>query len=96
MPGLSLTYGVLNFTLFQLTEKNFLTLRNEWIKDEHGTRYGFPGNYTSNSVGLTHNFTPYLQIRPEFGFYRNHNTPAFDNGRKKEMYMFGVDMTWRF
>ena len=31
--------------------------------DEHGTRYGFAGNYSSHTIGLTHNFSPVLQIR---------------------------------
>ena len=56
VPGLSLTYGVLNYTVFKLTNKDFFTVRNEWMKDEHGTRYGFAGNYSSHSIGLTHNF----------------------------------------
>ena len=31
-----------------------------------------------------------LQIRPEIGYYRNWNNPAFDNGQKKDMFMVGV------
>lgn len=96
IPGTSLTYGVLNYTMFEMGKKDFLVLRNEWMKDENGTRYGFAGNYSSHSIGWTHNFTPSLQVRPEFGYYRNWNTPTFDNGLRKDMFMFGVDMTLRF
>jgi hypothetical protein len=96
IPGLSLTYGLLNYTALQLSKKDFIVVRNEWMKDEHGTRYGFAGNYSSHSIGWTHFFTPSLMIRPEFGYYRNYNTPAFDNGLKKDMYMGGFDMTIRF
>lgn len=96
VPGISLTYGALNYTMFQLNDKRFLTIRNEWMKDTNGTRYGYAGNYTSNAIGLTHNFTPYLQIRPEIGYYQNWNNPAFDNGTKRQMIMVGADMTWRF
>ena len=56
IPGTSLTYGVLNYTMFQLSKKDFLTVRNEWWRDEHGKRSGFAGNYTSHAIGLTHNF----------------------------------------
>jgi hypothetical protein len=96
VPGTSLTYGLLNYTVWQWSKKDFWVLRNEWMQDEHGTRYGFAGNYSSHSVGWTHNFTPHLQIRPEFGYYRNWNSPAFDNGLRKDMFMFGFDMTLRF
>jgi hypothetical protein len=96
VPGLSQTYAVLNYTMFKLTDKDFATFRNEWAKDEHGTRYGFPGNYTSNTIGLTHNFSPVFQVRPEIGYYHNWNVPAFDNGARKNMLLYGFDMTLRF
>jgi hypothetical protein len=96
IPGTSLTYGILNYTALQLSKKDFVVARNEWMVDQNGTRYGFAGNYSSHSIGWTHFFSPSLQIRPEFGYYRNYNNPAFDNGLKKDMYMFGFDMTFRF
>ena len=96
VPGLSLTYAVLNYTMFKLSDKDFLTFRNEWTKDEHGTRQGFPGNHSSNSIGLTHNFSFVFQVRPEIGYYRNWNTPAFDNGGRRDMWLYGLDMTFRF
>jgi hypothetical protein len=96
VPGTSLTYGVLNYTMFKLSKSAFFTVRNEWMKDEHGTRYGFPGNYTSNSIGLTYNFNKVLQVRPEIGYYRNWNNPAFDNGARTDLWLYGFDVTYRF
>jgi len=96
VPGLSLTYGVLNYTMFKCSDKDFITVRNEWVKDEHGTRYGFPGNFTSNAVGLTHNFSPVFQVRPEIGYYHSWNSAAFDNGLRRNQLLYGFDMTWRF
>jgi hypothetical protein len=96
VPGMSLTYAVLNYTMFKCSDKDFVTFRNEWVKDEHGTRFGFPGNYTSNAIGLTHNFNSLFQVRPEIGYYRNWNNPAFDNGARKNMLMYGLDVTMRF
>jgi hypothetical protein len=96
IPGLTRTYGGLNYTMFQLSDKDFLTVRNEIVKDEDGERYGFAGTYTSHSIGLTHNFTPYLQFRPEVGYYRNWDRPAFDLGTSKDMWLIGADITLRF
>jgi hypothetical protein len=96
VPGVSLTYGVLNYTMFMLSKDDFLTVRNEWVKDENGTRYGFAGNYTSNTIGWTHYFSPLIQVRPEVGYYRNWDNPAFDNGARKDMLLAGVDVTLRF
>src|SRR5262249_12722110 len=96
IPGTSLTYGVVNYTMFQLWKRGFITVRNEWWKDEDGERSGFPGNYSSQTIGFTHNIRPELQIRPEIGFYRNWNMPAFDLGTKQNMLMAGIDVTLRF
>lgn len=96
VPGLSYTYGLLNYTMFQVTEKDFFTVRNEWVKDENGTRYGFAGNYSGHTIGWTHNFSPNLQVRPEIGYYRNWNNPAFDNGARQDMLLAGFDLTLRF
>ena len=96
LPGTSLAYGVVNYTMFHLSHKTFLTVRNEWTKDEHGTRYGFAGNYTSHTIGLAHHFSENFQIRPEIGYYRNYNQRAFDNGAKQGMWLYGFDVILRF
>jgi hypothetical protein len=96
IPGFSLTYGAVNYTMFQLSPKGFLTVRNECWRDEEGERTGFPGLYSSHAVGITHNFTPWFQVRPEIGYYRNWTMPAFDLGNRFGMLMAGFDMTFRF
>jgi len=94
--GVSWTYGILNYTMFELSKKDFLTIRNEVWRDVSGERSGYPGTYTSNTIGWTHNFTTLLQIRPEIGYYRNWDRGAFDNGKRRGMVLFGVDVTSRF
>ena len=59
-------------------------------------RTGYPGVYTSHSIGLTHNFSSVLQIRPEVGYYRNWTEPAFDLGTKPSLIMTGFDVTYHF
>jgi hypothetical protein len=96
LPGLSLAYGVVNYTMFQTSSRDYLTVRNEWWRDERGMRTGFPGHYTSHTVGWSHQFNDVLMIRPEMGYYKNHSNGAFDLGAKTEMFMIGFDTTLRF
>lgn len=96
IPGTTLTYGVLNYTMFKFTDADFITIRNEIWRDEDGERSGFRGTYSSHAIGLTHDFTSYLQIRPEIGYYRNWSNPAFDLGKRKGMTLFGADVTVRY
>jgi hypothetical protein len=96
IPGTTLTYGAVNYTMFELSRRAFFTVRNEWWKDTDGERSGFPGVYTSHTVGLTFNLTPAVQVRPEAGYYRNWTNPAFDLGTRNGIWLCGVDMTLRF
>lgn len=96
IPGTTLTFGAVNYTLFKTSPKDFITVRNELWRDEDGERSGFPGTYTSHALGWAHNFSPLVQIRPEIGYYRNWDQPAFDLGTKEDMWMAGFDLTFRF
>jgi hypothetical protein len=96
IPGTSLTYGLVNYTEFELSKKDFVTFRNEWWNDQEGERSGFATNYTSNAIGISHNFNSVLQVRPEIGYYHSYNAAAFDLGARKNMVMYGFDVTLRF
>jgi hypothetical protein len=96
IPGITWTFGVLNYTVWQISKRDFITFRNEWWKDTQGERSGFASTYTSNAIGLTHNFTPVFQVRPEIGYYRSWTVPAFDNGTRKNQFMAAFDVTLRF
>lgn len=96
IPGTTLTFGVVNYTMFEFSKKGFVTVRNEYWRDVDGERSGFPGTYSSHAIGLSYNVTDILQVRPEIGYYRNWTNPAFDLGKKKGMVLFGADMTLRF
>src|SRR5271157_5037861 len=96
IPGLSKTYGVLNYTPFQLSDRDYFVIRNEWWRDEEGERSGFPTNYSSHTVALSHQFNDVLMIRPEIGFYHSYDHPAFDLGKKNSIIIYGFDLTLRF
>jgi hypothetical protein len=96
IPGTTWTYGVVNYTMFETSKTDFITVRNEVWRDADGERSGFAGTYTSHAIGLTHNFTNILQARPELGYYRNWDRPAFDLGKRRGMLLFGIDVTLRF
>jgi hypothetical protein len=96
IKGASLTYGVLNYTMRAVSERDYFTLRNEWWRDQQGERSGFATNYSSHTVGLSHQFNDVLMIRPEIGFYHSYDVPAFNFGKNKNLLMYGFDLTFRF
>jgi hypothetical protein len=96
IPGTTLDFGVLNFTIFALGKYDFITLRNEYYKDTDGERTGFRGVYTSNAIGWSHNFNAYWQFRPEIDYYRSWTTKAFDNGTRNNQFYVAFDFTVHF
>jgi hypothetical protein len=96
LKGLSLTYGLLNYTMFQTSKRDYITLRNEWWKDERGMRAGFRGNYTSHTIGWSHQFNDVVMIRPEVGYYRDWTKKAFDLGKRNGIALGGFDVIFRF
>lgn len=96
LPGMSTTYGLLNYTMFQISNRDYITVRNEWWRDERGMRSGFAGDYTSHALGLSHQFNDVVMIRPEIGYYRSYNKHAFDGGTERDLLMIGFDTTFRF
>lgn len=96
IPGLSKTYGLVNYSMAAMSKRAYFTVRNEWWRDEQGERSGFPSTYTSHTLGLSHQLSNSLMIRPEIGYFHSYDAKAFDNGRRNFLWQAGVDMTLRF
>ena len=96
IPGLSKAYGIVNYTMWGLAKRDFFTFRNEWWRDEQGMRTGFATNYSSHTLGFTHQFNNVLEIRPEVGYYHSYDARAFDLGKKNFLWMGGLDLIFRF
>jgi hypothetical protein len=96
IPGTTFTYGIVNYTMFAVSKRDYFTFRNEWWRDEDGERSGFPTNYSSHTIGLSHQFNKVLMIRPEFGYYHSYDVAAFDLGKRKDLFLGGLDVTIRF
>ena len=96
IPGWSVDYGILNYTMFAVSKNDFFTIRNELWNDPQGERTGVRDLYSSHSIGWSHNFNAVLQIRPEIGFYHAYTNNAFDLSTTRNMVMVGMDCTFRF
>ena len=57
---------------------NNISWRMEWFDDVEGQRTGTKTNYIETGIGWQHWFSPQIEIRPEFSFYRSLNAFAFN------------------
>jgi Putative beta-barrel porin-2, OmpL-like. bbp2 len=99
LPGLSHTGGIVNYTAFKLSNKDFLTIRPlDFIFDGRGQRSGFDTTLGSWTIGWTHRFSDQLSIRPEFRHERSFakGVTPYDNGTRKTQTVFAMDAIFRF
>lgn len=98
LPGVSGALGAVNYLQYQISSKDYFSLRNDLLNDERGSRTGTASLYTSHTFGWSHNFGSLIKIRPEIRYeraYRENATP-YDNGTKKDQYTAAMDLVVRF
>jgi Putative beta-barrel porin-2, OmpL-like. bbp2 len=96
LPGYSLTYGLVNYSMFAISKRDYFTVRNEVWRDERGERSGTASTYSSHTIGWTHQLSDVLALRPEVGYYHSYNHDAFDLGKANHLWLGGVDVVLRF
>jgi hypothetical protein len=57
---------------------NNFSLRTEYFNDPYGQRTGTPTAYMDAALSWQHWFSPQIEMRPEIGYYRSLNNPAFN------------------
>jgi hypothetical protein len=99
IPGYAHAIGLVNYTLFKVTNKDYITLRPiDFLFDPQGWRTGYATNYYSGTVGWTHRFSDLLCIRPEIRAEQsmNHLIHPYDNGTRRGQITFACDLIQRF
>jgi hypothetical protein len=92
IPGRSDAYGFINYFETKLSATDYLTFRSDVFEDPQGQRTGYANTYSSFTFGLSHNFSPNLTFRPEVGYQRSYQQPAFNNGTRKNQVTASADL----
>lgn len=98
LPGLSTAMGLVNYTVYKVSDKDYITLRPiDLLDDPRGWRTGFPTWYTTFTVGWCHRISDLLCVRPEVRVDTSHgHVLPYDNGTKRSMTGFYCDIIQRF
>jgi hypothetical protein len=96
IPGLSDSLGFVNYTQFQVSDRDYISVRNDVLCDFQGQRTGFENTYYTFTIGWSRNLSPCTTIRPEIKYEHAFDNPAYDLGTKKDQLRFGVDLIVRF
>ena len=103
IPGTSPALGIVNYTAFKITDKDYITLRPvDYLFDFRGERTGFATTYSSWTVGWAHRFNSLLMMRPEIRYERALSTNGgtivtpYDNGTRRYQFTVGMDVIAKF
>ena len=89
-------WAIVNYLEKQLSKHDYLSIRNEYFDDIRGQRTGFRTRYTEHLLGWGHWVGSTVLFRPELRFERAYDTPAYDNGTRKNQFMFASDVIFFF
>jgi hypothetical protein len=99
LPGESHAFGFVNYTLFKMTDKDYLCFRPvDILADPRGWRSGYATTYYSATIGWCHRFSELLCVRPELRMERSldPSVTPYDNGTKRSQLTFACDLIQRF
>ena len=85
-------WGYTCYLEYEVSKADYVTFRPGFLDDMKGQRTGFRTFYTDVTLGWSHNFTPWLTIRPEVQWERSYPLAAFDNGTRKNQYTVACDL----
>jgi hypothetical protein len=84
-------WALLNYTMFRIAPAVFFTVRNEVFDDIVGSRTGFATFYSEHSIGFTWWPNKIVTMRPELRFDHSYDTPAYDNGTRRNQFVASMD-----
>ena len=84
--------GHKNYTELKLSKKDFLSLLPvDYIVDFKGGRSGFATTMASWTAGVTHGFNELVSVRPEVRYEHAFSARPWDNGQRKDQFMFAIE-----
>jgi hypothetical protein len=82
---------------------NNFSLRTEYFNDPYGQRTGVPTAYMDGALSWQHWFSPQVEVRPEVGYYKSLNNPAFNGNLAAGIFptrdwavIAASDLIWHF
>jgi Putative beta-barrel porin-2, OmpL-like. bbp2 len=83
LPGAPLTcttdsQAFLLYVNYSPNKLNNFSLRTEYFNDPQGQRTGVPSAYADAALSWQHWLSPQIEFRPEIGYYRSIDNPAFN------------------
>ena len=96
LPRVSTNFGAVNYFNIKLSDKDYISIRNDVLTDPRGERTGYVNTYSSHTIGWCHNLSSLVTFRREVKYEHAYNNPAYDNGTKSSQTSLMADIIVRF
>jgi Putative beta-barrel porin-2, OmpL-like. bbp2 len=89
-------YAAVNFLQKELSARNFLSFRSDFLDDKKGQRTGYATRYSENTISWCHWIGTTVQLRPELRFEHAWDQKAYENGRRHNQLTAASDLIFHF
>jgi hypothetical protein len=89
-------YAVVNYVNRDINSKFMIGFRSDLLDDKKGQRTGFATKYTENTLYATKYIGSTIMLRPEIRFDHSWDLAAYNNGKARNQFFFGMDLIYKF
>ena len=89
-------WAAVNYLEKQLSPKDYLSFRTDFLDDIKGQRTGYKNRYAEETLMWGHWIGSTVLFRPEIRFDRAFDRSAYDNGTRRNQLTFAMDVIFKY
>jgi hypothetical protein len=89
-------WAIVNYLNREINSKLMIGFRSDFLDDKKGQRTGFATKYTENTLYATKYIGSTIMLRPEIRFDHSWDLAAYNAGRARNQFFFGMDLIYKF
>jgi hypothetical protein len=89
-------FALVNYLEKQLSTKNYVSIRTDFLDDLKGQRTGYKTRYAEETLMWGHWVGSTVLFRPEVRFDRAFDRRAYDNGTRQNQFQMAMDVIFKF
>ena len=89
-------WAMVNYVEKQLSAKNYISIRTDFLDDMKGQRTGFKTRYAEETLMWGHWVGSTVFFRPELRFDRAFDRRAYDYGTRQSQFQLAMDVIFKF
>ncbi len=89
-------YAIVNYVQKELSARDYLSFRSDFLNDKKGQRTGYQTRYSENTMSWNHWVGSTVQLRPEVRFDHAWDRPGYNSGRHSSQFTAASDLIFHF